>query len=77
MISIWVSGELEDVLLELVAYCKKLSLIGRRISAEHFNEGLDGTCTMDIHRNVNDRWEDGVDKLRQVRNLAHFYYLLT
>ena len=77
MISIWMSGEFENVLLKLVADCEKFISIGRRISAENFNEGLDGTRTMDVHRNVNYRREHGVDELLQVRNLAHFYYLLT
>ena len=77
MISIRVSGEFENVLLKLVADCKKFILIGRRISAEYFNESLDGTRTMDVHRNIDYRRENGIDKLLQVRNLAHFYYLLT
>ena len=71
------SGELEDILLKFVADRKKFIMVGCRISAEYFNESLDGTRTMDVHRNIDYRRENGIDKLLQVRNLAHFYYLLT
>ena len=49
MISIWMRGKFENVLLELTSNHKKFILVDRLIFAEYFNEGLYGSRAMDVH----------------------------
>lgn len=65
VVAIGMCREVEDVLRHLGANCQDLLVKGGRLAAEHLNESLDGTGAMQVHGDLNDRGQAGVDELLQ------------
>ena len=49
---------------------------GRSINSKGFNEGLDDSGSVQVHGDLNQGGEDGLDELLEGRNGAHFDQLL-
>ena len=76
MVAIRVRRKIEDILGHFSANHYYLIMKSRRLGAQHLNQGLNAPRSVQVHRDLDERGHDGLDKLLERGHRAHLDQLL-